>query len=320
MVQGEELGQHAVMRSESYSARGRGASPVHGSTRTASTAPTGIRISESVRRAPSALLIPMLLTSRPELRPLVHARDLIINLVSRDFRARYQDSLLGVLWAVANPLAQLVIYDFIFQRVLDLGINRYSSFAFIGLIAWGWVSSSANESARVLKANRYMIDQPGFPAPILPIVSVATNMMDFIIGVPLVLLITALEGAPLHATILLVPVVAVIEFAFILGFSFLLAGLNAAFRDVQHVVGIVLQLYLFVTPIFYSLDKVPEAYMPLFQINPMTHIVEAYRDLIMRGTGPDWGALGYVAIASAVLITLGVGVYNWARYRFLEDL
>lgn len=253
-------------------------------------------------------------------RRLVHARDLVANLVSRDFRARYKDSALGVLWAIASPLAQLFIYTFIFQYVLNLGIRRYSSFAFIGLVAWAWFSSTLNESVRVLKTSRYIIEQPGFPAAILPVVSVATNMVDFMIGLPLLLLIIASEGSPIHATLLAVPLVMGVQFAFTLGLAFIFAALNAALRDTQHLIMVGLQLYMFVTPIFYSLDSVPAKYVPLFELNPMLHIIEAYRGLVMTGQMPPWEPLLYVAAVAVLLNAVGLRVYGWARYRYLEEM
>lgn len=247
-------------------------------------------------------------------------RDLLLNLVARDFRSRYTDSMLGFVWAVVNPLAQLLIYYFLFQHVLTLGIRRYSSFAFIGLIAWGWFAASLNESVRVLKNSREIIEQPGFPAALLPIVTVTTRLVDFLIALPLVALIIVAEGYALPSTALLLPVVLVVQFAFTLGVAYCVAGINAALRDTQHVLGVVLQLYFFLTPIFYDLDSIPDRFMPFFLLNPMVHIVEAYRAVLMGDALPDGQALAAVAVGALVLVGLGLRVYRWARYRFLEEL
>ncbi len=253
-------------------------------------------------------------------RRFIHTRDLLVNMVSRAFRARYKDSVLGFVWAVVNPLAQLLIYYFLFQKVLTLGIRRYSSFAFIGLIAYAWFSAALNESVRVLKDSRDIVEQPGFPARILPFVSVTTAMVDFLIALPLVAVIIMFEGYPLHATLVALPVVMAVQFAFTLGFAYIAAGVNAAFRDTQHILGVALQLYFFLTPIFYDLDSIPERYLPLFMLNPMVHIVQGYRAILMHGTMPDWSALFFVGLFAAVLIGIGLRVYEWARYRYLEEL
>ena len=253
-------------------------------------------------------------------RRAIHTWDLLANLVSRDFRARYKDSVLGLVWAVVNPLAQLLIYYFLFQKVLTLGIRRYSSYAFIGLIAWGWFASTLNESVRILKNSRHVVEQPGFPAPILPFVSAATNLVDFLIALPLVGVIILIEGYPLHATLVALPLVMAVQFAFILGFAYLSAGVNAAFRDTQHVLTVALQLYFFLTPIFYDVNSIPERFRPIFELNPMLHLVEAYRAILMHGTWPPVRPLLYVALFSLASIAAGLRVYHWARYRYLEEM
>lgn len=253
-------------------------------------------------------------------RRLVHARDLLLDLVSRQFRARYTDSVLGLVWAVLSPLTQLLTFYFLFQIVLSLDIRRYSSFVFIGIIVWGWFSATINESARTLKSSREIIEQPGFPAPVLPFVSVATNMLDFLIALPIVGIIILIEGHPLHATLLLLPVIVAIQFAFTLGLAYIVAGLNAAFRDTQHLLVLALRLYFFMTPIFYSLDSVPERFLPVFDLNPLAHIVEAYRAVLMRGTMPEWTPLAVVTLLAILAMWGGMRVYRWARFRYLEEL
>ena len=251
---------------------------------------------------------------------VVHTRDLVVNLVSREFHARYKDSALGMIWTIANPLVQLTIYYFIFKRVLDLGIQRYPSFVFIGVIGWTWFTSAINAAVRVLKSNRDIVEQPGFPASILPLVSVSTSMIDFLVALPIVAVIVALEGHSLDYSLLVLPVVMVVQFAFTLGLALLLAGINAAFRDTQHLVVLGLQLYFFVTPVFYDPALIPAEFRPFFDLNPMLHILEGYRAALMHGTMPAWAPLGYVAALSVGGVAVGLRVYEWARYRYLEEL
>lgn len=253
-------------------------------------------------------------------RRFIHARDLLVDLVVRHFRARYTDSMLGLVWAVVNPLMQLLTFYFLFQVVMSLEIPRYTSFAFIGLIVWGWFSSTLTDSVKVLKSSREVIEQPGFPALVLPFVSVATNMVDFLIALPIVGIIILFEDHPFHSTLVALPIIVAIQFAFTLGLAYIVAGVNAAFRDTQHLLGVLLRLYFFLTPIFYALDSIPERYLPFFVLNPMTQIIEAYRAVLMEGTMPQWIPLLLVAGLSSLSITLGMRVYRWAQYRYLEEL
>jgi lipopolysaccharide transport system permease protein len=265
-------------------------------------------------------LVDGLIARHPGKRRLVYTRDLLINLVVRNFRARYTDSMLGLVWAVINPLTQLLTFYFLFQVVLALGVRRYSSFVFIGIVVWGWFAASLNDSIRTLKSNREVVEQPGFPAHALPFVTVATSMVDFLIALPIIVAIIVFEGYSVHPTLIALPVVMAIQFAFTLGLAYIVAGVNAAFQDTQHIIGVGLRLYFFLTPIFYALDTIPERYRPLFDLNPMTHVVEAYRAILMHGTMPEWISLLVVGVLSFVGISIGARIYGWARFRYLEEL
>jgi lipopolysaccharide transport system permease protein len=116
------------------------------------------------------------------------------------------------------------------------------------------------------------------------------------------------------------PVIMAVQFAFTLGLGFLFAGINAAFRDTQHLILVFLQLYMFLTPIFYDLGSIPERYRPFFALNPMMHIVEGYRAALMHGTIPDLVPFVFVTAFALCTIAVGMRVYGWARYRYLEEL
>lgn len=253
-------------------------------------------------------------------RRVLHSWDLVWNLVTRDFRVRYKDSVLGVAWAVVIPLVQLLIFFFLFKMVLALEIRRYSSSTFIGLLVWGWFSASLNESVQVLKNNRDLVEQPGFPAGVLPVVSVTTNLMGFLIAMPLMLGIVLIEGGVIDAVVLFMPVLLAIEFMLTLGLAYVFAAINAAFRDTRHLLAVGLQLYFFLTPIFYDINSVPTEYRPLFDLNPMVHLVQAYRAVLMHASTPDWESLAWVVLFSLVTLALGMRLYDWSRYRYLEEL
>jgi lipopolysaccharide transport system permease protein len=176
------------------------------------------------------------------------------------------------------------------------------------------------DSVRVLKGNREVIEQPGFPAAVLPLVTVTTNMIDFLIALPIVAIVILIEGYPLYGSIVALPIVVAIQFAFTLGLSYLVAGVNAAFRDTQHIVRVMLRLYFFLTPVFYALDTIPDRYRPLFDLNPMTHVLEGYRAVFVDGVMPAWMPLAVVSLLSGIAVCAGVYVYRWARYRYLEEI
>lgn len=253
-------------------------------------------------------------------RTLQYHRDLLANLVARDFRSRYKDSVLGLAWAVINPLLQLLIFYFLFRLVFSLKIPQYASLTFVGLLAWGWFAGTLNVAVTAIKNNPDLVAQPGFPTAVLPVVAVATNFMNLLVVLPVLLVLLAVEGAVLNASLLLLPLIFAVQFVFTLGLAYLLAALNASYRDVQHLLAVALQLYFYVTPIFYALSSVPESIRPWYALNPMMHLVEAYRDVLVRGVPPSGVAVGGLALISALLLAWGYHRYQTASYHFLEDL
>lgn len=250
----------------------------------------------------------------------VHRRDLIRVLVQRDLKQLYKNSFLGMLWSVIHPLMQLAIYVFIFQWVLSLDVARYSSFAFTGVLAYTWFSTALSESTGVIKNNVDLIALPGFPVAMLPVVCVTTKWLNFVIALPLLMLVLWSDGVVFSSSLLMLPVLFVVQFGFILALAYVTSAVNVYVRDLQHVIGVLLQLYFFMTPIFYDLSAVPEAYQWIYTINPMVHLVDAYRAILMDATMPDLTALSVLAGLSAVLLALGLRVFHRARHRFLEEL
>lgn len=246
-------------------------------------------------------------------------RDLLDNLVRREFRGRYRATRLGVAWAVVHPMLQLAVFFFVFRFIFSYRIPSYTSFIFSGIIAWNWFTVSLNTSVATIKSNPDLISQPGFPNTILPIVSVTTSLINFAIALPLLFLLATYEGAPLNLSLLFLPIVLLVQYTFTLAFAFIAAALNVYVRDVQQFLGIFLQLYFFVTPIFYDVASIPEAYQRFFMLNPMAQLLEAYRDVMLHGEIPGRGLL-YVCMVSLAVLAAAIWQYRRASFRFIEEI
>src|SRR5919109_811992 len=135
------------------------------------------------------------LTALYRSRRLIYLRDLVRELVARDMKVRYKGSALGIVWSLMNPLMQLVVFHFIFRLVLELNIPRYSSFAFSGMLAWSWFQASLLDASGSMLANRELIKRPGFPVVILPVVSVTTHLIYFLLTLPILMLFLSLGAA-----------------------------------------------------------------------------------------------------------------------------
>jgi lipopolysaccharide transport system permease protein len=250
----------------------------------------------------------------------VYLYDLLAALVVRDLKLRYKRSALGVLWSLLGPLAQMLIFTFLFHRVLPLNISSYPVFVFGGLLVWSWFSTSLGQAAGAITESRELIRRPGFPVNILPVVSVTTNLVHLVLALPILLLFSALGGGQLTAALVALPIVVAVQFAFTLSLAYLVATLNVTYRDTQHLLGVLLLLLFYLTPIFYSAESVPLEFAWLYSLNPMVHLVAAYRAVFIYGLWPDGPGLFVLSLLAGGLLWLGRRVFTRASYRFVEEL
>jgi lipopolysaccharide transport system permease protein len=251
---------------------------------------------------------------------LSYLRDLLYVLVGRDMKLRYRRSVIGVAWSLLNPLAQLLVLNFVFRRVLPLDIPNYTVFLFTGLLAWNWFSTSLYSATGAIVENRELVKRPGFPAPLLPVVSLTSNFFHFLLALPVLLFFTWTGGIPLTRAALALPLVFAVQFIFTLSMAYLVAGLHVTFRDTQYLLGIFLLLGFYLSPVFYEPSAIPASYQSIYRLNPMVVLIDTYRRILISGQPPDGAALLSLAVISAVLLWLGYLVFERSSLRFVEEL
>ncbi len=252
---------------------------------------------------------------------LVYLRDLVRELVTRDMKLRYKRSVLGVAWSLLNPLAQLLVFSFLFGVVFPFNVPNYPSFVFTGVLAWSWFQSSLVVAAGAITDNRELIRRPGFPSAILPAVTVTTNLIHFLLALPVLLIFIMAGGSNLSTTALALPLIIVLQFGLTLGLAYIVATFQVTFRDTQYLLGVILLLAFYLSPIFYDARAVPAQYQLIYSLNPMVHLVDAYRAILLRGELPSGSSLLAVAATAIVLLWLGHNVFfRRASYRFAEEL
>ena len=253
-------------------------------------------------------------------RRLIYIRDLLYELVVGDVKIRYKSSLLGIGWSLLNPLMQLLVYQFVFGLILQNQISNYATFLFSGLLVWSWFQASLLSATTAIVDNRDLIKRPGFPMATLPVVSVTTELIHFVLALPILFIVIILEGGQVTGTILALPLVVVVQFTLTLSVAYLTAAIHVTFRDIKYLLGIVLRLFFFLTPIFYTLDHIPERYHFFFRLNPMLHLIEAYRAILMQGELPEWPPLLALGLLAGVILRLGYSAFLRASYHFVEEL
>lgn len=253
-------------------------------------------------------------------RRLRHAFDVIAVLVARDLKVLYKRSSLGFGWALVSPLLQVFIFVLVFRRVLGGPVENYASFVFTGVLVWGWFHASVQQSTSLITSSRALVRQPGFPLVLLPIVTVAVRLFHFSLALPFLLGLLWFQGIrPADAWVCL-PLLTLIQFALTAGIAYPLAALNVRRRDTQHIVAVLLQLTMYLTPVFYSLGSLPGKLSAWMYLNPMVPLMEAWRDVLLRARWPDPLHLGALALFAAALLLTGRRIFLQQSRRFVEEL
>ncbi len=257
---------------------------------------------------------------RSSVQRLVYLWDLLRSLVDRDMKILYKRSALGVAWTLISPLLQLLVFVIVFQSIIKVNIPQYASYVFCGLLVWNWFNNSLVQATGVIVNSRPLVRQPGFPVAMLPIAVVATGLVHFLLALPVLVIFLLIDGVKLTPWLLCLPMVQLLQFALTVSLAYVLAGLNVAFRDTQHTLGVVLQLLFYLTPIFYDLKSIPGEYWFLYGLNPMVHIVTWYRQILVWGVAPDWLAMAIVAVITLILLPIGYILFKRQSARFVEEL
>ena len=261
------------------------------------------------------------------LRQVFRYRALISSLVARELKARYRGSFLGFLWTFANPLLLLGIYTFVFTVVMPgarIGtrLEPYALFLLCGILPWTWFQASVLESCTVLVAGGNLIRKVLFPAEILPIVTVLTGLVNFAFSLLILAGFLVYYAIPVNAGELAwLPVIVLVQLTFTLGLSLLLSSLTVHFRDLRDLVGNLMTLWFWGTPIIYSIAQAPERFQRLLAWNPLTHLAVAYQSvLFLEGPFDAWPGLLWLGAASLGLLAVAYFVFDRLRDTLAEEV
>jgi len=255
------------------------------------------------------------------LSDLWHYRELLFFLAWRDFRLRYRQTFLGVLWALIQPLFTMIVFTLLFGKVVQVPSDGmpYPVFYFSALLPWIYFSTVIGLSATSVISNAYLITKVYFPRVFLPISPALTGLVDLGIGSVLLLGLIPAYGLAFTWKLLLWPVLVLLLFILTLSVGALLAASNVRYRDIKHALPLVIQLWLYATPIIYPLSLVPERFRMLVLLNPLTGIVEAFRASCSPSLSVDWSAL--ITSTIVILILSGVSLFYFTKLeREFADL
>lgn len=264
------------------------------------------------------------MTGAPMLRnlhELYQYRALLLALTQRELQARYRNSVLGFLWTFLNPMMHMAVYALLFKVYMRQNIPNYAYFMFVGLLPWLWFSASVATGASAISDRRDLLTKVRFPAQVLPATVVATNLVNFVLALPVMLGLGALMGVYPSWHVIALPLVIAIQLIFTLALAYLISALNVTFRDLQHIVGNLMMLMFFLTPVLYPITTVPERFRPLAMFaNPMAPLITSYQAIFYEHRLPSPVGLGYVLLLAVGLFWLSSQVFERRREDFAESI
>ena len=256
-----------------------------------------------------------------DLAELWRYRDLLYFLTWRDVAVRYKQTALGFLWAIIQPLLSMAVFAVFLGRLAGVPSDGapYPVFAYLGLLLWGYFAGAVTRSAASLVSNAHLLTRVYFPRLLVPLASTLAALVDFALGFLALAVLMAWYGlVPGLAGLAVIPI-AVATAATAAGVGMWLGALNARYRDVQHALPFVMQLWMFATPVVYPSSLAPERWRPLLAINPLAGFVEAFRAAVL-GRPLDGTALAVAAISAAALIALGLWQFRRMEHAFADTV
>jgi lipopolysaccharide transport system permease protein len=255
------------------------------------------------------------------IRELWEYRELLYFLVWRDVKVRYKQTVLGVAWAVLQPVLTMLVFSVflgVLVRVPSDGLP-YPVFAYAALLPWQLFAHTITECGNSLVANQQLITKVYFPRLVIPMAAVLAGLVDFSVAFTVLIGLMVYYGIPFTAAVLSLPVLLMLTVAVALGVGLWLAALNVQYRDVRYTLPFLTQLWLFATPVAYPTSLVPETWRWLYALNPMVGVVEGFRwALVGAGRAVGGGPLTVSALATILLLAGGVAYFRRMEHTFAD--
>ncbi len=264
------------------------------------------------------------------LRRLYGRRETVRYLVAGNLKADHRDKLLGRLWSLLDPLLFMLVYLVVFGFLFDQaragthGTIEFIIYLLPGVLAWRFLDGTINAATGCIRSNRGLVHEINFPKSVFPLSLCLARLSDFIWGIGVMLALVAILSFR-HITVYLawLPLIVLVQCAFVLGLAFVVAWLGAFFADTANIVSVVLRMWFYASPVFYRISKaeggiVPHEYLPYYMLNPIACFFECYRDCTLRMQAPDATYLGYAAGVSALVLVLGFSMFSRGEGQFAK--
>jgi ABC-2 type transport system permease protein len=252
---------------------------------------------------------------------IFHYRELIKNLVLKDLKLKYRGSALGFLWSLANPLMMILVYNFVFTRMLRVDVPNFTLFLLVGFLPWGFFSQSVMMATGSILDSGNLLRKVQLPSEVFPVATVLFNLVQFLLALAVLLpLGMILFRIPLSWLLIVFFPILALHVLFTLGLSFLVATATVYYRDVKHFTEIFMMLLFWFTPIIYDVRSLPEHLQTIVHLNPVSFFIVGYQDVLYRQTFPDGDNLLLELLASVLSLALGYALFRSCKARFPEEV
>jgi len=251
------------------------------------------------------------------IRNIYAYKDMIYSLVRRELRGRYKGSVLGFLWTYINPLCQVIVYSMVFSVIFRVNIDKFYLYLIIGMMPWTFFNTSVQGGSTCIRAQSDMVKKIYFPREVIPISYVTSAFVNMLLSFIIVLI----SGYWFNfKALIFLPLIIIFEYMLALGIAFIVSAITVYFRDLEQIMGVVMMAWIYVTPIMYNMDYVPEQYRKLVVLNPMTPIVEVYHQILYYRIIPTTNYLLLAFIESIIVLILGFVIFAKMDRNFAEEM
>lgn len=251
-----------------------------------------------------------------ETKAIFAHRELLGQMVGREIKARYKQSILGYFWVILNPFFQMLVMSFVFSTIMRIPTYAssnipYMIFLYTALLPWTLFSNAVNGAANSLVGNSALLTKVYFPRIIFPLANLVAKIVDYFFASIVLVVFMLIFHIPVTLNLLWFIPIFLIQQIFTLGLSLFVAATNLFYRDIQYLLGLIMMLWMYLTPVIYPVELIPERYRVVFQLNPMSVLVNAYRQTILAGGMPNLLSLSLAFLVS--LVTLYISYLFFKR-------
>ncbi|MFH2068539.1 MAG: ABC transporter permease [Candidatus Omnitrophota bacterium] len=251
---------------------------------------------------------------------LFHYGELLKNLVVKDLKLTYKNSFLGFFWSLLNPLLRTFIFYFVFTKIFRIGIEHYVIYLLSGILAWMFFANSLNFATRSIVDNSALIKKVYFPREIYPVSSTLAQLINFALALIILFLWVFFSKIDMGLSLIYLPLIIVLQLIFTIGVGLLFATIYVFVRDLGHLLELILMAWMYMTPIFYNVDMVPERFRQIYLLNPMAALLSFYRDIILYNHCPGLKLLAVTFLTSLFTLIIGWLIFNHYSKRFAEEI